>query len=70
MPAEHTESVIVLDRDELDGTGPRPGVPPGAQVHTLLTAGQRQLERFFRGFVERAVAAGASTKPRSPSSIP
>ncbi|WP_369068255.1 FAD-dependent oxidoreductase [Kineococcus terrestris] len=58
--AEHAERVVVVERDPLD-TGPvaRRGVPQGRQVHALLRGGAQQLERWFPGFADRAVAAGA-----------
>jgi len=58
--AEHAGAVVVIERDLATAqAGPRPGVPQGGQVHVLLGAGLRQLERWFPGFTERAVAAGA-----------
>jgi 2-polyprenyl-6-methoxyphenol hydroxylase-like FAD-dependent oxidoreductase len=38
-------------------------VPQGSQVHALLPAGQIQLERWFPGFVDAALAAGAVNPP-------
>ena len=59
--ADHADTVIVLERDPVTAaTGPRYGVPQGAQVHVLLAAGSRQIERLFPGFTDRAVAAGAN----------
>jgi 2-polyprenyl-6-methoxyphenol hydroxylase-like FAD-dependent oxidoreductase len=40
-------------------------VPQGTQVHALLPAGQTQLERWFPGFTDEAVAAGAPDFGRS-----
>lgn len=62
--SEHAEEVLILERDE-NGAGaePRPGVPQGSQVHALLPAGVVQLERWFPGFTEEAVAGGAVTPP-------
>jgi 2-polyprenyl-6-methoxyphenol hydroxylase-like FAD-dependent oxidoreductase len=51
--------VLIVERDPTEGEGPRPGVPQGTQVHALLPAGQKQLDRWFPGFTEGAVAAGA-----------
>jgi 2-polyprenyl-6-methoxyphenol hydroxylase-like FAD-dependent oxidoreductase len=59
--ADHAEEVLIVERDPTEGAGPRPGVPQGTQVHALLPAGQTQLERWFPGFTEEAVAAGAPT---------
>ena len=58
--SDHAEQVLIVERDESDtGTGPRPGVPQGSQVHALLPAGQAQLERWLPGITGRAMAAGA-----------
>ena len=62
--SDHAEEVLVVERDGsgADG-GPRAGVPQGSQVHALLGAGALQLERWFPGFVDEAVAGGAVTPP-------
>ncbi|MBM0239334.1 FAD-dependent monooxygenase [Micromonospora sp. ATA32] len=58
--AEHAESVLILDRDDLGAlAGPRSGVPQGSQVHVLLPAGREQFERWFPGFSAQALADGA-----------
>ncbi|HEY4418924.1 MAG TPA: hypothetical protein VGN22_05390 [Pseudonocardia sp.] len=58
--SDHADEVIVIERDPADtGYEPRPGVPQGSQVHALLPAGQVQLERWFPGFAEEVIAAGA-----------
>ncbi|MCO8274931.1 FAD-dependent monooxygenase [Actinoplanes sp. TRM 88003] len=72
--SDHAEQVLIIERDDLVGldvadeqiaadpenaVGPRPGVPQGSQVHALLPSGLNQLERFFPGFIEAALAAGA-----------
>ncbi len=56
---DHAERVVVVERDEPDGATSRRGVPQSAQVHTLLPGGRRQLDRWFDGFAEEAVAEGA-----------
>ncbi|MBU2666124.1 FAD-dependent oxidoreductase [Actinoplanes bogorensis] len=76
--SDHATEVLVVERDDLheldvtdekiaaDPTGavaPRPGVPQGSQVHALLPAGLMQLERFFPGFIDEALAAGAVNPP-------
>jgi 2-polyprenyl-6-methoxyphenol hydroxylase-like FAD-dependent oxidoreductase len=62
--SDHAEHVLVIERDGSGrGAGPRPGVPQGAQVHALLPAGAAQLERWFPGFTEDAIAAGAVVPP-------
>jgi 2-polyprenyl-6-methoxyphenol hydroxylase-like FAD-dependent oxidoreductase len=76
--SDHAEQVVIVERDDLaaldvdderiaadpvGSIGPRPGVPQGSQVHALLPAGQIQLERWFPGFVDAALAAGAVNPP-------
>ncbi|MEH0934528.1 FAD-dependent oxidoreductase [Micromonospora psammae] len=59
--AEHADSVLILDRDELDaGAGHRSGVPQGTQMHVLLPAGMHQIERWHPGFSRQALADGAA----------
>lgn len=58
--SDHADEVVIIERDGSEvGDEVRPGVPQGSQVHALLPAGQVQLERWFPGFTEEAVAAGA-----------
>jgi 2-polyprenyl-6-methoxyphenol hydroxylase-like FAD-dependent oxidoreductase len=62
--AEHAESVVILDRDEPESdAGSRARVPQSAQVHALLPAGRVQLDRWFPGFSDQAVAEGACLAP-------
>lgn len=76
--SDHADQVLIIEPDDLaaldvpddritaDPVGavaPRPGVPQGSQVHALLPSGQTQLERWFPGFVEAALAAGAVNPP-------
>ncbi len=61
--AEHAQSVVVIDRDDLHVPGHRPGVPQGTQLHALLPGGFLQLERLFPGFGRQAVAQGAVEAP-------
>jgi 2-polyprenyl-6-methoxyphenol hydroxylase-like FAD-dependent oxidoreductase len=76
--SDHADEVLIIERDDLaaldvpdaeiarDPAGavrPRPGVPQGSQVHALLPSGQIQLERWFPGFVDAALAAGAVSPP-------
>ncbi|MEU4424474.1 FAD-dependent monooxygenase [Actinoplanes sp. NPDC024001] len=76
--SDHADEVLIIDRDDLaslsipdariaadpvTAIGPRPGVPQGSQVHALLPAGQIQLERWFPGFTEEALKAGAVNPP-------
>ncbi|MBT0772271.1 hypothetical protein KIH74_25220 [Kineosporia sp. J2-2] len=58
--ADHAATVLVMERDELpEGGVPRKGVPQGGQAHVLLAAGGGFLERWFPGFTDRAIEAGA-----------
>jgi 2-polyprenyl-6-methoxyphenol hydroxylase-like FAD-dependent oxidoreductase len=62
--ADHAETVLIIERDPVTaGADARRGVPQSSQVHALLAGGSRQLERWFPGFIARAVAAGASLVP-------
>ena len=61
--SDHADQVLIIERDDADVTLPRPGVPQGSQVHALLPAGQAQLERWFPGFTQQALAAGAPPLP-------
>src|SRR6202000_2833962 len=64
--SDHAATVIVIDRnDPGEGAEVRPGVPQATQAHSLLAAGLIQLERWFPGFTEQALAAGACAPPRS-----
>jgi 2-polyprenyl-6-methoxyphenol hydroxylase-like FAD-dependent oxidoreductase len=64
--SDHAATVIVIDRDDPgEGAELRPGVPQAAQQHSLLPAGLIQLERWFPGFTEQALAAGACAAPPS-----
>lgn len=58
--AEHADDVMLVERDDLTRSeGPRRGVPQGTQMHALLEAGRRGLERWLPGFTDEIVAAGA-----------
>ncbi|MFF4880804.1 FAD-dependent oxidoreductase [Micromonospora sp. NPDC000668] len=62
--SDHAEEVLIIERDPSDMDGePRPGVPQGSQVHALLPSGQIQLERWFPGVVDEALALGAPPPP-------
>jgi 2-polyprenyl-6-methoxyphenol hydroxylase-like FAD-dependent oxidoreductase len=76
--SDHADQVLIIERDDLAAlnasdeqiaadpaavVGPRPGVPQGSQVHALLPSGQIQLERWFPGFSDAAMAAGAVNPP-------
>ncbi|HSA52874.1 MAG TPA: FAD-dependent monooxygenase [Yinghuangia sp.] len=64
---EHADEVVIVERDRLDdspaqsdsGDEPRRGVPQGTQMHALLEAGRRGVERWLPGFTDDFVAAGA-----------
>jgi 2-polyprenyl-6-methoxyphenol hydroxylase-like FAD-dependent oxidoreductase len=61
--SDHADEVLLVERDADSGFEPRPGVPQGTQVHALLPAGGKQLERWFPGFGEEAVTEGAVVPP-------
>ncbi|WP_406080887.1 FAD-dependent oxidoreductase [Micromonospora sp. NBC_00858] len=61
--SDYAESVVILDRDDLQTAGERPGVPQGTQLHALLPGGFLQFEQLFPGFREQALAQGAIEAP-------
>ncbi|GAA2216590.1 FAD-dependent oxidoreductase [Micromonospora olivasterospora] len=61
--SDHAESVVVIDRDDVQAAGERPGVPQGTQLHALLPGGLFQLEHLFPGFRDQALAEGAVEAP-------
>ncbi|WLS43575.1 FAD-dependent oxidoreductase [Micromonospora profundi] len=61
--SDYAESVLIIDRDDPQISGARPGVPQGTQLHALLPGGLFQLERLFPGFRKQAVAQGAIEAP-------
>lgn len=68
--SEHAGKVIIIERDDAATDALlRPGVPHGSQVHALLPAGVRQLERWFDGFLTEALMAGAVRPPADGSGV-
>ncbi|MEW2382659.1 FAD-dependent oxidoreductase [Micromonospora sp. NPDC047707] len=61
--SDHAESVVIIDRDDLDMAGGRPGAPQGTQLHALLPGGFLLLERLLPRFREQALAEGAIEAP-------
>lgn len=61
--SDHCDEVVVLEQDVSapDGEGSRRYVPQGRQVHSLLPAGQLQLDRWFPNFSAECVADGSVT---------
>jgi len=64
--ADHARRVVIVERDDVGvgvGVGvdsrPRHGTPQDQQVHVLLAAGRRWIERWFPGFESTAIDAGA-----------
>ena len=57
--SESFERVTVVDRDDLDGTGPRKGVPQGQHAHAILAKGREVVEELFPGLTADLVDAGA-----------
>ncbi|GAA3218433.1 FAD-dependent oxidoreductase [Dactylosporangium siamense] len=55
------DTVTVLDRDDLTGTGVRKGVPQGRHAHMLFAKGREVLEDLFPGLTDELVATGALT---------
>ena len=60
--ADHFTRVTVVERDPAQPVpGHRKGVPQDQHIHVLLRSGALTLERFFPGFTDELVAAGART---------
>ncbi|MDG6105189.1 FAD-dependent monooxygenase [Dactylosporangium aurantiacum] len=59
--SETFDTVTVLDRDDLTGSGARKGVPQGRHAHMLFARGREILEELFPGLTDELVAAGALT---------
>lgn len=58
--SDHVDEVIIVEPDTLlDDAAPRHGVPQARQVHTLLSAGRVQLDRWYDGFSDELRAGGA-----------
>ena len=58
--SDHVDEVIIVEPDTLlDDAAPRHGVPQARQVHTLLSAGRVQLDRWYDGFSDELLAGGA-----------
>jgi 2-polyprenyl-6-methoxyphenol hydroxylase-like FAD-dependent oxidoreductase len=57
--SESFERVTVVDRDDLDGTGPRRGVPQGQHAHVILAKGREAVEELFPGLTADLADAGA-----------
>jgi flavin-dependent dehydrogenase len=58
--SETFAQVIVVDRDDLAGTGPRKGVPQGLHAHGILARGRKVFEELFPGLTADLSAAGAA----------
>jgi 2-polyprenyl-6-methoxyphenol hydroxylase-like FAD-dependent oxidoreductase len=57
--ADHAREVLVIERDQVDGTArPRAGVPQDRQAHALLPGGLAHLERWLPGFAEEIERRG------------
>lgn len=59
VAADHFESVVLVDRDQIRGPEPRKGVPQGNHIHVLWSVGSAILEKFFPGLFDELAAAGA-----------
>jgi 2-polyprenyl-6-methoxyphenol hydroxylase-like FAD-dependent oxidoreductase len=57
--AQHFEAVTLVERDVLDGSAPRTGVPQARHQHLLLAGGAIALEGLFPGLHDELFAAGA-----------
>lgn len=63
--SDHAKTVVLIDRDDPgDSAEARAGVPQGPQIHVLMPGGLAQLERWYPGFTEQSLAAGARLSRR------
>ncbi|MFE7116477.1 FAD-dependent oxidoreductase [Streptomyces sp. NPDC057654] len=59
--SDRAREVVIVEPDDIAAeTGPRSGVPQDQQVHTLLPAGRRWIERWLPGVTQEAQDRGAS----------
>jgi len=56
---DHFDEVVLVERDDLSGSGHRKGVPQGRHTHALLARGGQTIERLFPGITGELVAEGA-----------
>ncbi|GHO99933.1 hypothetical protein KSF_099810 [Reticulibacter mediterranei] len=57
--SESFERVTLIERDRLEGMGPRKGVPQGWQTHALLSKGAEVIEALFPDLFPALVEEGA-----------
>ncbi|NGO08264.1 hydroxylase [Streptomyces sp. HC44] len=68
--SDRARQVVVIEPDDIVAvTGARAGVPQDQQVHTLLPAGQRWVERWIPGVTKEAQDRGASLVPDTGSTV-
>jgi flavin-dependent dehydrogenase len=58
--SERFARVTVLERDTLDGAGPRRGVPQARHIHGLLDRGRTSIEQLLPTFTADMAARGAT----------
>jgi hypothetical protein len=67
---DRARRVVVIEPDDIPAEArSRPGVPQGQQVHTLLPAGQRWVERWIPGITKEAQDRGAPFVPDKGTTI-
>ena len=57
--ADRFETVVLIERDRLRPSSPRPGVPQTDHVHVLLAKGLERLETLFPGLTQDLARAGS-----------
>jgi 2-polyprenyl-6-methoxyphenol hydroxylase-like FAD-dependent oxidoreductase len=58
--SDFAERVVIIERDELGGPEcSRSGTPHAQQLHVLLPAGARWMERWLKGFTDDVLSMGA-----------
>ncbi|MEU8782754.1 FAD-binding monooxygenase [Streptomyces sp. NPDC048637] len=55
------DRVVLVERDDISGTGQRRGAPQGRHLHGLMERGRQIMEELYPGLTEQLTAAGAPT---------
>src|SRR4051794_32171361 len=59
--AEAFDEVVVVERDDVSGPGPRKGVPQGRHLHAVLARGREVLDELLPGLVDGLLLAEHGT---------
>jgi 2-polyprenyl-6-methoxyphenol hydroxylase-like FAD-dependent oxidoreductase len=59
--ADAFDRVVLVERDDVGGTGQRRGAPQGRHLHGLMERGRQIMEELYPGLTAQLAAAGAPT---------